>query len=567
MQNMSLINIYWHYKMNSKKAFTLVELIVWVSISMVLMVSVWIILSSWVQNILKQEKIISHSQSFWNSIESLYQNFENIEPDYIHSSQSGTLFRAKDFYQKIGLAYLWVTQQTDSYCPADSEIASTNHLSWNFFFPYEEIWEDYLSDFSAIQSAQAWDYRVDTLQHQVFENDTKIMGKNNFWYEFTQGWNPLETGLNNPTGIVEAEGGFFLSDTGNHRVLFYKDDAVYLIADRHDGLDQPSWLAYTGSTLYIANSGKWEILTYSAKQYNSNPNLEIDFSPDKYYGAINRFEVSFTGANFTPDNTLTKNDFNFDETHFIKNEDYFLVENDTLKYYFSDFSSTSADIVNWPISDCTDNTTYRVTSGKTVEKIETSCISTSTGSRNIATWNNSYILTENNQYNIDISNISPQITQEWTYLAQVDFFNDNSLVYSKVFHYFTQSSWIISDYEYNTLEVFIDGLEMPTGLEISGNTLIVNDSINRETYHYDINTKSQISSSNMTGYIQSGLDNIIFNPLSDTIIENPIESVNFNYDSSNNYFWAHIQYYHYLNCYNPDEYISKELIFGKNLVE
>lgn len=551
--------------MKKTSAFTLVELIVGVTISMVLMVSVWVILSSWVQNILKQEKIISHSQNFWESLENIYQNFENVENKYIFSSDDSILFESKNYFQKIWFAYLWLINQSDSYCPADWEISDTKHLSWNFFFPYEEIWEDFLDDFWDIQDAQAWNYRVDTLSHQVYENGNLIVWKNNFGYELQQWWNPLETGLNNPTGIVEAEGGFFLSDTWNHRVLFYKDDKIYLIADRLDGLEQPSWLAYSGSTLYIANSGKWEILTFWAKKYTSNPALELDFSPDRDYGSINRFEISFTGASFTPDNSFTKNDFSFDETHLRKNEDYLLVENDTLKYYFSDFSSTTADIVDGPISNCSDGVQYNIQWNQQVEKIETSCSSTSTGSRYISTGTNAYSLSQNNQYQIILDNISPEITQEWNYLTQIDFYNNTTLVYSKILPYFTQSTGEISDFDYNSLEVFASGLKMPTGIAINGNTLEVNDSLERKTYSYDISSKTQNNSTNMTDFSQSWLEKIIYNPLSDIIIENPIDEMKFHYDTNNKYLWAFISYFHYLNCYNPDEFIKKEIIFWKKL--
>lgn len=551
--------------MKKTQAFTLVELIVGVTISMILMVSVWAILSSWVENILKQEKIISNTQNFWESIEQIYENFENIENTYIFSTQSGSLFKSKNYFQKIGFWYLGVINQSDSYCPLESEVTQTQHLSWNFFFPYEEIWEDFLNNFSDISTAESWNYTVDTLSHQVKENGNIIMWKNNFWYDFAQWDDGTNIWLNTPTGIVEAEWWFFLSDTWNHRVLFYKDGKTYLIADRHDGLEQPSWLAYSGSTLYIANSWKWEILTFSAQQYSQNPPLEIQFQPDRDYGSIDRFELIFTWASFNPDINISKDDFWFDEINFKKNEDYFQLDNNILKYYFSDFNSTRADIVNWPISGCTDGVEYSVDSNSKVQKIETTCTSTATWSRNISTGTNSYTLWQTNQYEITLDNITPNITQEGNYLTKVDFYSENNLVYSKLFPYFTQSTWKISDYDYNTLEVFVDGLKMPTWISISWNWLQINDSLARKIYNYDISTKTQSSDSNMTDFSENGLKNIIFNPLTDIIIENPIKSLNFNYDTNNKYLWAYIQYYHYLNCYNPEEFIEKEMIFWKKL--
>ncbi len=69
----------------------------------------------------------------------------------------------------------------------------------------------------------------------------------------------------------------------------------------------------------------------------------------------------------------------------------------------------------------------------------------------------------------------------------------------------------------------------------------------------------------MTDFSAEWLQNIIFNPLNDEMIQNPISEISLDYDSINNYLWMNIKYFHYLNCYNPDEFIEKEIIFWKNL--
>lgn len=550
--------------MKNNSAFTLVELIVWVTISMLLMVSVWLILSSWIQNILKQEKIISSNENFSAGFQNMYKNFDWVENNYIFSSQSWALFQSKNYFQKIGFAYFWIIEQNNSYCPGDSQTPKTKHLSWNFFLPYEEIWEDFLNDFWDIQSAQVWNFSIDTLNHQILENGTKIIWGNNFWYEFSQAADALEISLNNPTWAVEAEWGLFFSDTGNHRVLFYKDSKVYLILDRFDGLDQPTGLAYENGSLYISNSGKWEILKYSSIRLSWNPPLEINFSPDRDYGSINRFELSFTGAAFIPDNSLLKDDFSFDENYFFQNEDFLRSQNNILEYYFSNFNSTQVDINNGPIAWCSDDTQYNVVNS-VVEKIETQCTSTGTWSRYTHTWNNSYSLLQTNEYEIHLENISPEITQDGNYLTQVDFYDDNNRRYSKIFPYFTQWTGKISDYRHNSLEVFIENLQYPTGLEISGNILTINDSLERKQYEYEVDSWVLSNTNNMTDFSAEWLQNIIFNPLNDEIIQNPISEISLDYDSINNYLWMNIKYFHYLNCYNPDEFIEKEIIFWKNL--
>ncbi len=549
--------------MKNNSAFTLVELIVWVTISMLLMVSVWIILSSWIQNILKQEKIISTSENFSAWFQNMYNNFDWVENNYIFYSQSWALFQSKNYFQKIWFWYLWLIEQSDSYCPLDSQINKTQHLSWNYFLPFEEIWEDFLTDFSDIQNAQVWDFTIDTIHHQILENWTKVIWWNNFWHEFSQGSDGSEVSLNNPTGAVEAEWGLFFSDTGNHRVLFYKDSKVYLILDRFDGLQHPTGLAYNSGSLYISNTGKWEILKFSSQIFSQNPPLEINFSPDQDYGSINRFELSLTGSEFISDNSFTEEDFSFDEINFTQKEDFLKTENNILKYYFSDFNSTVVNISNSSIPWCSHNIEYNITNNNEVEKIETICTSSGTWSRYTHTWNNSYNLLQANEYEINLENISPDITQAGNYLTQIDFYDYNTSVYSKTFPYFSQWTGQISDYSQNSLEVFVKNLQYPTGLEISGNILKINDSLERKQYEYELDTWDLSNTINMSDFTAEWLKNIIFNPLSDEIIQNPISNISVNYE--NNYLWMNIEYFHYLNCYNPDEFIKKEIIFWKNL--
>jgi len=550
--------------MNQKSAFTLVELIVWVTISMLLMVSIGIILSSGIQNILKQEKIISNSQNFWESFQRFYNHFENLEDNYIFSSNSWVLFQATDDFQKIGLAYLWITNQTDNYCPIDSEMPNTKHLSWNFFLPYEEIWEDFLDNYSDILDVKSWAFRVDTINHQIYENDTQIIWWETFGYEFEQWANWTDIRLNNPTGIIQAEWWFFFSDTWNHRVLFYKNSKIYLILDRFDGLKLPTWLAYQSGALYISNTWKWEILKYSSEIWETNPTLNINFSPDSNYGSINRFELSFTGSEFIPNNTL-KEDFTFDENHFIQNEDYLQIENDTLKYYFSDFLNSSQLTSNTSIPGCSPSNQYSVNTNSQVEKTQTTCSSTNTWSTYRYTGNNFQNLNSWNDYSIQLDNLTPQITESWVYLAQLDFYNNNTFIYSKIFPYFTQWTEKISDYQNNTLEVFLQNLEYPTGLEISGNILSVNDTLSRQRIEYNLDSRLQTNITNLFDFSAENLEKITFNPVVDEIIENPISEISINYDIVNNYLWMKIDYLHYLNCYNPDEFIKKEIIFWKNL--
>lgn len=548
------------------KAFTLVELIVWITISMLLMVSVGILLSSWVQNILKQEKIISQSTNFWENISQIYKNFENIQWEHIYSSNNGILFRVKQNINTGGFWYLWSVEKTWEYCPIDSELNSTQHLTWKNFIPYEEIWEDFLVDFDNTQTSQVWNIRVDTLNHQILENGIKILWWESYGYTLNSSGNTSDVLLNTPTWIVQAEWGFFLSDTLNHRILFYKDGNVSLVLDHYDGLIEPTWLAYENGTLYIANSWKWEILTYSSRIYTTNPELQISYIPENTYGTFNRIEIWFTWEDsITLSWPSSTGSYSFDENYISQDEDYARIHNNNLQYFFSDFWNSSSLVSNGNIPSCNQWSQYNVTASNRVEKLETSCASSNTGSIIRYTWNTNFSLWNGNKYEININNISPTFSNSGNYLAEVSFYENNTLKNQKVFHYFTQWTGNVSDSENNTLEIFAENLWYPTWLSIDGTNLLVNDSLNRTQHRVHLVNKIVSTHTSLNDFSDNWFEQLEYNPMTDTFLEFPIKNIEIQYNSSNKYLGWKIDYYQFINCYNPDEKIEKSFLFGKNM--
>ncbi len=201
--------------MYSKKAFTLVELIVWITISMLLMVSIWVLVSSGMQNILKQQKIMDKNSLLNETVSDFYNGFENISNSWwhIYSYQSWAIFKINQSINKWWFAYLWLTSQSNIYCSDDSEFPSLNYLTWKSFIPYEEIDEDIFSNYWDINTQTVTSgstYTVDTINHQVFKDWVVIIGWEIFGHVIKHGEDGLETRLNNPTWIALAEWGFFL---------------------------------------------------------------------------------------------------------------------------------------------------------------------------------------------------------------------------------------------------------------------------------------------------------------------------------------------------------------------
>lgn len=555
--------------MYSKNAFTLVELIVWITISMLLMTSVWMLVSSGMQNILKQQNIMEKNSLLTQTVSDFYNGFENIVSNggYVYHSQSWAIFQIESYMDKWGFWYLGVSKQSEMYCSLDSEFPNLNYLTWKSFIPYEEIWEDIFTNYSDIniQTVSSWsiNYTVDTLNHQVLEDWVVIIWWDVFGHELSHWDNSTLTNLNNPTGIILAEWGFFLSDTLNHRILFYKDWSVYLLLDQDDWINQPTWLAYDSvkNILYIANSWKWEILELSAEILVSNPTLNIDFIPRNDINSISR--VTLNIPNFSWNfNTGSLWDFTFNN---INNWiGYTAINWNTIEYYFTDYSNVSEPITNWYINNCTTSDTYSL-NWTTPERHIYTCSSTNTWTYQIHSWDIFQTLNTTTDYGINLQNITPLITNQGVNLVEIEFFNSSVSRYSDTFSYFIQSDGIVNNLENIKLNTLISWLWYPTGLNISWNSLEINDFITRKKYTYDLNNITSYSTNNLNDFTSNNLENIPYSKNSDILLDNPISEININYNNLDKFLSGKIKYYQYLNCYNSEEKVEKTLILQKNI--
>jgi hypothetical protein len=550
------------------KAFTLVELIVWVTISMLLMTSVWVLVSGGMQNILKQQKIMQKNSLLTTSVSDFYNGFDNISLSggYIHNNSSGALFKINQNIQKWGFWYFWIISQDNQYCPTDSDLPTLDYLTWKTFIPYEEIDEDIMNTYSGSTyqdvSTGSITYKVDTLNHRIYENnwlwDNIIIWWEVFWHEFT-GWADwTDVRLNNPTGIVLAEWGFFFSDTLNHRILFYEDWKVSLVLDKNDGLSEPTWLAFDNSnnTLYIANSWKWEILKYSSENISTNPDLEINFSPNQDIINSTQFTLNFSENISSPTHTWAFSTWN---------EDYARIVDGNYEYYFTDYRGDDIIYPAWSsISWCGDNTNYSF-SLYTPKKTITDCTSNQTWSIIEYTWNIGTIFLQDSPYLLNLSNIIWDFSSAWNHLVELEFFNTWTPLYKETFKYFTQWDEEVKNWENMTLSVFANDLQYPTGLEISwwNTQLKINDFISRKEYTYIISDWNRTETKNLNDFNAENFAQFDYSNLTDTILENPISNISVNYNS--NYFSTNVEYYQFINCYNPDEKVKKSLIFSKNL--
>jgi type II secretory pathway pseudopilin PulG len=560
--------------MAHKKAFTLVELIVWVTISMLLMTSVWILVSGGMQNILKQQKIMQKNSLLTTSVSDFYNGFDNITQSwgYIHDNASGALFKINQNIQKWGFWYFWIISQDNQYCPTDSDLPTLEYLTWKTFIPYEEIGEDIMNNYSntTLQevSSGSITYKVDTINHKIYENDwlgdNVIVWWDVFWHEFTAWADGTDVRLNNPTWIVLAEWGFFFSDTLNHRVLFYENWKVSLILDKNDGLTEPTWLAYDNlkNILYIANSWKWEILKYSSEKKSTNPDLEIKFTPDIGINSVHHMNLKFPSLSWNL-NPLNWSDFDFTN---INNWSWYIKINwNTLEYYFTDYHNISQPITNGPIPWCIPSDTYSLNSTTPEREIYT-CIDTNTWTYQKHDWNITQTLSATSDIKIKIENILPIFTSPGTHLVEFELLNNGTPRYQETFKFFTQGDQKVKNWENMTLTIFANNLGFPTGLKLNwlNTELKVNDFISRKVYTYTLSNLNR-TDTNLTWFTAENFAQFNYSSLTDTILGNPISEISVNYDIPTKYFSTNIQYYQFINCYNSDEKVEKTLIFSKDL--
>lgn len=555
--------------MYSKNAFTLIELVVWVTISMLLMTSVWILVSSGMQNILKQQNILSQNSELTETITDFYNGFNNISTKdwYVFSSHSWVIFKIDQNIKKGWFWYLWISQQTWNYCPLDSDFKDLNYLTWKTFIPYEEIWEDIFLDFweTENQTIQNWSttFTVNTLEHQVLENDRIIIWWDLFWHEIQNNDSWLLTRLNNPTGIVLAEWWLFLSDTLNNRILFYKDWNINLILDKNDGIKEPTWLAYDDikNILYIANSWKWEILSLSSEKINTNPGLDISFTPHIDINDISRISVNFKNFiwNISEHNLW---DITFEN---INNWDWYIqTQWNTIEYYFTDYRNKISTIQNSYIANCNPSDSYSL-NHNTPERHIITCTHTNTGTHEVHSWNLLQNFDTREKYWLNIQNISPYFQTANNYLASIELYEDENLIYQDTFKYFTQWDSIVNNLQNNSLSQVITWLWYPTGLSIENQNLKINDFTQRLEYSYDLNDINNYSHRDLNQFSSANINKIPYNKQNDILLGNPLSDIKIDYHEIEKYLSSQIKYFQYINCYNSDETVEKTFILQKNI--
>ena len=483
--------------------FTLVELIVGITISMLLMVSVGIFVSTWMSNITLQKKVLDDNKKTSSDILYLQKNVLNSKK-YISTSLTWILLRQNKYFDKWWFSYIWVKEFDWIYCWT-WEITKTNHL--------------YVSNFIPLTWVNTWttDYKTDIKKHQVLKrnwwNWDVVVWKDIFWDKLLEWSEWTDVFLNSPTGLVEIDWKIVFSDTLNDRVLYLSGSKVYTLLDEKNWLNEPIWLAYnsTENSLYIANAGKWEILKLSSKSYSENPGLEVK---NVLQSDIDKLEIEIL--------EITENligSKNISDYSFSSSNDFIKLENNKIIYYFIwEYSD------NQTRSECVWHSSWDIVLNYPTNSIK--CTNN--------TW--SWELASFKKVTIDdfiVQNIESNLSENKNYYVKLNLFKDDDLKFTEYYPYFTQWDNDIFTKNDNVLEVFSSWASYPI-------------KVNSDWIYVEFNTGS-------------------FDPDNyeiDFIFSNPVKDLKIDYSS--NLLNIKLNYYKYLNCFNADEKIDRNFLIKKS---
>lgn len=510
-----------------KKAFSLIELIVWITISMLLMVWVWIFISNGMQNIFAWQKVLENTDDFTN-----FSNNLNISLSLTQSwsfspvnTSSWIIFKRWENLADWWFSYIWTEILDNTYCESGAMDSKTNNIFIKSFIPFEEQNEDIFDElkwwYTWTLLATSWIYTSYQKENVVKKSDwTIIVWKGIFGDKFIEWASWTDIYLNSPTWLASDWTNLYISDTLNNRVLYLDNsNKIHLLLDETDWLNEPTWLYHNNSSLYIANSWNWEILKYSSKSTITNPTLSLSWIT---LNPINRLEIDFFNQDWTNNNIIgPTNKTKITFSNITKNDDFLWIQNNKLQYYFVNY-----DWVDYSEPSCT------WIEERLVWWNPVKCISNWTGTT-------STNLAKNfNNTTIDIQNITPLLNNTWSYYVNLKLFNLTTEKYSQFFSYFTQSDNNLTTKWDNKLTVLYSWLNYPTWIWWT-------------------------TASDFNQFWDWTYSNIPYHS-TDNLLSIPVKSLDI-INTPNDLITLILKYYKSYNCYNTDEKVAKTFIIKKNL--
>lgn len=259
---------------SNKHGFTLIEILVWVSISIIVMLWVGVFVTSGMKNITLQKTMLQQDDEYISLFEDLGDIFlRNFE--ILFSSSSGILVK-RDFNFGKWLLYDIGVKTMTWECENDENI-QTKYLQITNYNPF------FISES---------EYSGSSLQHQIFSGGQVIiwnkLGK--YGETFVSWWSGTGIFLNNPAGITQGEGKVFVSDSGNNRILYLSGGRMYSLLDYIHGMYMPTGILYDDNKLFILNSWRKELLQLSSTWGSIQP-INITFTPSNNISDVKKLQI------------------------------------------------------------------------------------------------------------------------------------------------------------------------------------------------------------------------------------------------------------------------------------
>lgn len=483
---------------NKINAFSLVELIVGITISMILMTSIWVFVNSWMSNIFLQQKSLENASNINNFVKNIYENFSWIEKDkdYQFFSDNWILFKSEQNLNTWWFTYIWIDQIPWYYCSdPNSEDINTNHIFIKNFIPFIEN-TDSINNYKSIllsnEVSLNWvNYKTIQKRNIVVDNyDNIVIWKEIFWDDFISGWSWTGTQLNSPTWIASDWDVLYVSDTLNNRILYMSGSKIYKLLDSNDWLDEPTGLYYNNidNYLLVSNSWLWEVLKITSEQNTIAPDKTFNFSWISE-NDISRIYINFF-KDWSPENieSISMNNNNFEFWSFDSTDDIIRKNKNTVEYNFREKILNSSWVVVWYSN----------------KKID---------------------FNQSADYQLSLDWLN-WFTSEWNYSIEVIIWESIINMY-----YFTQWDEKIYTSNDNKIEVIHNGLDYPNWIWWE--------------------SLSEINEFDVTSISKMTIDKEY-----DTILRSPIKELDISINSSDLITFI-AKYYKNYNCYNIDQNESK----------
>lgn len=255
----------------NRLAFTLIEILVWVSISVIIMISVGVFVTSGIKNITIQKSILNQESEYISLFQDVSEVFDS-RFEVISYSQTGLLVKTEGFKLGKPLLYDFSLQTFTGECLSDIN-KETKYLQMKNYNPF------------VLSSGP---FTGSYLKHEIYRLWTKVVGKGVFWDNFQELALGKDILLNNPGWVSHSWANFsFFSDTGNNRVMYYSGTKVSSILDFNQWLYQPTGLLYNGWSLFVLNSGKKQLLKISSIPGAISPvNISEEIKKDLTFDSV-----------------------------------------------------------------------------------------------------------------------------------------------------------------------------------------------------------------------------------------------------------------------------------------